>query len=209
MGKVYDKIDDKIAAWVQKQKMFFVASAPLDQEGSINCSPKGGDTLRIINERCIAYLEYGGSGVETIAHIRDNGRMVIMLCAFEGPPKIFRFHGQGEVVSRNDDAFGSMMEHFEGIDLRGVRSIIKLNVERISDSCGYGVPTYTFEGERPSMQNYIDQTDDTKLRSGLREVNLESIDGLPGITDDEIVAMTPEADEAAAKSGGSLEPLPD
>jgi len=207
MGQTYDRIDDKIAAWVQKQKMFFVASAPLSGDGLVNCSPKGGDTLRILDDRTLIYLEYAGSGVETIAHIRENGRMVIMLCAFEGPPKIFRFHGHGEAIGRDNPEFDILVKHYDQ-DLRGIRSIIKLTADRISDSCGYGVPVYDYQGDRPSTQNFLDQTDDTMLRTGLAG-NLKSLDGLPGITNDEIIAMTPEADPDTKAGNAELEPLPE
>ena len=205
MGQTYEKIDDKISAWVKKQKMFFVASAPLSGDGLVNCSPKGGDTLRIIDDHTLIYLEYSGSGVETIAHIRENGRMVIMLCSFEGPPKIFRFHGQGEAIGRNNPEFETLVKHYTQ-DLRGIRSIIKLTADRISDSCGYGVPVYDYKGDRPSTQNFLDQTDDTTLRSGLAG-NLKSLDGLPGVTNEEIIAMTPDADPDAVTQTAKLEPL--
>ncbi len=192
MAKVFDCIDEKIATWIGKQKLFFVATAPLTGEGLVNCSPKGGDTLRVLDDHTLMYLEYAGSGVETIAHIRENKRMVIMMCAFEGPPKIYRFHGEGAVVSRNDPEFDRLLTHYD-LDLRGVRSIIKLNVKRVSDSCGYGVPWYDYKGERPSRQNYIDGVDDTHMRAGLQALNKQSLDGLAGLTDEEIAAATPDA----------------
>ena len=207
MGKTYDRIDDKIAAWVRKQKMFFVASAPLSADGLVNCSPKGGDTLRIVDDHTLIYLEYAGSGIETVAHIRENKRMVIMLCAFEGPPKIFRFHGKGEAIGRDNPEFKNLVQHYDQ-DLRGIRSIIKLTADRISDSCGYGVPIYDYQGDRPSTQNFLDQTDDTTLRAGLAG-NLKSLDGLPGITNDEIIAMTPDADPNTTAGSAELEPLPE
>ena len=206
MGKTYDRIDETIAKWIGKQKMFFVATAPLSGEGLVNCSPKGDDTLRVLDDHTLIYLEYAGSGVETIAHIRENGRMVIMLCAFEGPPKIYRFHGRGEVISRANPEFAKLRSHYTQ-DLRGIRSIIKLNVDRISDSCGYGVPFYDYKGERPSTRNFIDKTSDDVMRAGLRVENSESLDGLPGITEDEIVAMTPEASDEATGDAAPFKPV--
>ena len=103
MGKVFEAIDEKIETWISRQQMFFVATAPSGDQGLINCSPKGLDTLRVLGPREIAYLDLGGSGVETIAHLKQNGRMVVMMCAFDGPPKIFRFYGTGRVVEPGDD----------------------------------------------------------------------------------------------------------
>ena len=146
MGKVYDAIDDRLQRWVEQQQMFFVATAPLAGAGHINLSPKGHDALRIIDDHTVAYLDYGGSGVETIAHLRENGRIVIMMCAFQGPPNIIRFHGTGEVVTPLDAGFETLAGRFELADL-GIRAIIKVNVSRISDSCGYGVPLYEVRGQ--------------------------------------------------------------
>lgn len=184
MGKIYEIIDDSIHRWMTAQKMFFVGTAPLSEHGQVNLSPKGQDSLRILDEKTLAYLDFGGSGVETIAHVRENGRIVIMMCAFEGPPKIFRFHGRGEVIAPPDDAFDELHELFDlpGI---GARAIIRVHVDRISDSCGYGVPNYDFKDQRRSTQNYIQKTGTPTIRENQIANNLQSIDGLPGITETE------------------------
>ncbi len=186
MGKEYDRIDDRIRHWIDQQHMFFVATAPRSDAGLINCSPKGHDTLRVLDNHTLMYLDYAGSGVETIAHLKENGRIVIMLCAFQGPPKIFRFHGRGQVVTPNQLEFGRLLAEF-AVDPAGVRSIIKVRVSRISDSCGYGVPFYDYKKQRPSTQNYIEKTGAAMIREYVRDKNQHSLDGLPGLGAEEIV----------------------
>lgn len=154
MAKVFDRIDDHLREWVARQSLFFVASAPLSGDGHVNLSPKGPiGSLRILDDHTVAYLEITGSGAETIAHLREpgNGRIVVMLCAFEGPPRIVRFHGRGDIVWPDDPEFASLMEQggFEDPSLpEARRAIIRVHVSRISDACGYGVPLMTYEGLR-------------------------------------------------------------
>ena len=128
MSQTYDSIDEGLQQWIAEQRMFFVATAPLSPDGHVNCSPKGGDTLRVLGPRELAYLEGGGSGIETVAHLRENGRMVIMICAFSGSPRIVRFHGKGSVVLPDDPGFSALLERFPPTVT--VRSIIRLAVER-------------------------------------------------------------------------------
>src|SRR6478672_12973734 len=136
MARTYDEIDDHLRGWIARQPMFFVASAPLAADGHINVSPKGpGGTLRVLGPRRVAYLDYVGSGAETIAHVRENGRIVVMFCAFEGPPKILRLHGRAEVLPPDHE----LAAQFDSPQ-DAVRSVIRIDVERIADSCGYGVP---------------------------------------------------------------------
>src|SRR4029077_17311717 len=111
MGKVFDEIDEKLAAWIGRQRMFFIATAPSGDGGHVNVSPKGPiETLRILDERTVAYLDLVGSGAETIAHLRENGRIVVMLCSFDGPPRIVRLHGRGEIVWLDDPRFDELLE---------------------------------------------------------------------------------------------------
>jgi len=184
MGKVYDAIDGKIREWIGRQHMFFVGTAPLSAGGSVNVSPKGHDTLRVLDEHTLAFLDYGGSGVETIAHLRENGRIVIMMCAFENPPMIYRFHGVGEVVTPLDGDFESLARHFDRSEL-GVRAIIRVRVTRISDSCGFGVPLYEYRQQRDTSPRFIRATGTEEIRAYLKTANLESIDGLPGESEEE------------------------
>jgi Pyridoxamine 5'-phosphate oxidase len=168
VGKVFDGIDDKLAAWIRAQRLFFVGSAP-SEGGHVNVSPKGPiETLRVVDARTIEYDDHVGSGAETAAHLRENGRICVMLCAFEGPPRIVRLHGEGEVV-RDDDPGG------------GRRAVIRVRLDRITDSCGYGVPLMDYVGTRPQFELWKERKGAAGLRDYVREKNAESIDGLPAL----------------------------
>ena len=159
--------------------MFFVATAPAGVDGHVNLSPKGLDTFGIIDPTTVAYLDLTGSGVETIAHLRDNGRIVIMFCAFEGAPKILRLYGRGEVVVPSDARFAALRARFP--TYAGTRSVILVIVERIADSCGYAVPLYRFEGQRSQLLDWADRKGAEGVVAYRAERNHESIDGLPGL----------------------------
>src|SRR5215208_1361588 len=143
MGRIYDRIDDHQRAWIARQPLFFVGTAPLGADGHVNLSPKGPiGTLRVLDDHTVAYLDVVGSGAETIAHLRENGRIVVMLCAFEGPPRILRLHGRGEVVLPDDPRFEDLLARcaFDSPSIdEARRSIVVVHVSRIADSCGYGV----------------------------------------------------------------------
>ena len=189
MGKIFDEIDEQLERWIFRQSMFFVGSAPLDGDGHVNVSPKGPiDTLKVLTPTSVAYLDMIGSGAETIAHVRENGRIVIMLCAFEGPPRILRLHGRGEVVPASDDRFAELMElcgFAQPSISEARRAIVLVEVLRVADSCGYGVPLMKHEGDRPHMPLWAAK----KVRVGgadalldyQREKNAVSIDGLPAV----------------------------
>lgn len=179
MGKDYQEIDDRMRRWIEQQHVFFVSTAPLDNDGLINCSPKGLDALRILGPRQIAYADTGGSGIETVAHLKENGRIVIMLCAFSGPPKIFRFYGRGEAIEPHDARFEAMRARFG--PMPAIRNLVVVDVERIRDSCGWGVPNYQYVGERDSLTNYYANLDDDEIRAKRLESNTKSLDGLPGL----------------------------
>lgn len=179
MAKLFEEIDDTLAAFIRDQKMFFIATAPLAANGHVNLSPKGLDTLRILDSHTVAYLDLTGSGVETISHLKENGRFVMMFCAFEGRPKILRLHGHGAVLERGDTEFDELLPLFPSIP--GTRAIIKLSVERVADSCGWGVPKFEFKGERDQLTRYATQIGDEGLREGQLEANMSGIDGLPGL----------------------------
>ena len=181
MGKVYRSIDENIRSWIADQHVFFVATAPLASTGSVNLSPKGKDTLRVIDARTLAFVDTGGSGIETVAHLRENGRIVIMMCAFAGQAKIYRFHGTGTVVIPGAPSFDDLAGHFD-LSVGGIRSIVRVDVARISDSCGYGVPLMTFTAERNIGEKYLQSRGVETVREYLAEHNAESIDGLPGIS---------------------------
>jgi predicted pyridoxine 5'-phosphate oxidase superfamily flavin-nucleotide-binding protein len=183
VGREYDRIDDHWRDWIARQPLFFVGSAPLAGDGHVNVSPKGPrGSLRVLDDRTIAYLDVVGSGAETIAHVRDNGRIVVMFCAFDGPPKIVRLHGRGEVLEPGDSRFAELLARFEPPE-HALRSLIRVEVERIADSCGYGVPLMQFEGKRSQYDAWVDK----KLRDGgldeyVATKNRESIDGLPAVS---------------------------
>ena len=189
MGKVYDAIDERWRDWIAKQPMFFVGSAPLDAGGQVNISPKGPiGTFRVIDDHTVAYLDVTGSGAETIAHVRENGRVVVMFCAFEGPPRILRLHGRGEIVLRDDPRFDELVaEHgFEDPAVEASRrAIVVVHVERVADSCGWGVPVMSYEGQRDHYPKFEAKRLRTQGAEGMveygRKKNAESIDGLPAV----------------------------
>lgn len=186
VARVYEQIDEHLAGWIARQSMFFVATAPLAADGHVNVSPKGPiGSLAVLGPRSVAYLDVSGSGAETIAHVRENGRIVVMLCAFDGPPRIVRLHGRGEVVSREDPRFEPLLEQgrFEDPSLpQARRCVVLVDVTRVGDSCGYGVPLMSFEGLREhhalSTAKKLRTLGPDGYAAYLREHNPESIDGL-------------------------------
>jgi pyridoxamine 5'-phosphate oxidase-like protein len=187
MGNVYDQIDEKLAAWIGRQRMFFVGSAP-SGGGHVNVSPKGPiESLRIFGPRRVGYLDLIGSGAETVAHVRENGRIVVMLCAFEGPPRIVRLHGRGDVVQIGEPRFVELEAMFD-LDavpaaIEAARAVVVVEVERVADSCGYGVPLMRYEGERPQqlawIENKLRHGGDKALMDYVADRNEVSVDGLP------------------------------
>ncbi|HVH25314.1 MAG TPA: pyridoxamine 5'-phosphate oxidase family protein [Vicinamibacterales bacterium] len=179
MGKLFDEIDSALEAFIRAQQMFFVATGPLSANGHINLSPKGLDTLRILGPRTLSYLDHVGSGAETIAHLRENGRIAVMLCAFQGPPRIVRLYGRGEVLEPQDPEFNQLRALFPAQPAG--RAIIRIFVTRIADSCGYGVPLYSFEGHRSQLPDWASRKGPTGLSEYQNEKNRFSIDDLPAL----------------------------
>jgi len=178
MGKVFDGIDERLAAWISAQHLFFVATAPRDG-GHVNLSPKGLDSLAVLEPRSVAYLDVVGSGAETIAHLRENGRITLMFCAFEGLPRIVRLYGRGEVLEPGDRGFAALAERFP--PQPSARSVIRVALTRIADSCGYGVPLMEYKGERSQIADWAERKGPEGLRRYQLERNRESIDGLPAL----------------------------
>ena len=159
--------------------MFFVATAPSGDAGHVNLSPKGHDTLRVLAADRVAYLDLTGSGVETIAHIRDNGRITLMACAFSGNPRISRIYGRGTVHPLGSPGFDTLASEFP--DLPGRRSIIEVAVQRVTTSCGYAVPLMDLVEDRERLLEWAKNKGDDGLAEYRETKNAVSIDGLPGI----------------------------
>jgi predicted pyridoxine 5'-phosphate oxidase superfamily flavin-nucleotide-binding protein len=181
MGRIRSEIDDAARKFIEAQKIFFVASAPIVASGHVNVSPKGLDTFRILGPTTVAYLDFNGSGVETIAHLKENGRIVLMFCAFQGPPDIFRLYGHGRVVEAHQAEFAALVESFSPSE--NARSVVLVEVTRVQDSCGYGVPLFNYEGERTQLQAWAGKRGAEGLKAYRQEKNRQSIDGLPGISE--------------------------
>ncbi len=179
MGRTYDSIDERLASWITAQPVFFVGTAPAGNADHVNVSPRGGDPLVVLDPCTVAWLDLTGSGVETIAHLRDNGRICVMLCAFEGPPRIVRLHGRGEVVGLDDPGFDQLAARFPARP--GARAVIRVHCERIADSCGYGVPVMQFEEHRTPPDEFAERRGPEGLATYRAKKNARSIDGLPGI----------------------------
>lgn len=178
MGKVLPALTDELTAWIGEQPMFFVATAPTEG-GHVNVSPKGHDTLRVLAPSTVAYLDLTGSGAETIAHTRQNGRITIMLCAFDGKPKILRLFGTGEAHPAGTDRFDELRGLFP--DLPGARSVVVVRLDRVQTSCGYAVPTMDLREERSTLIQWAERRGPDGVVDYWGEKNTTSIDGLPAL----------------------------
>ena len=179
--KVHENIDNRLRDFILRQPMFFVATAPTGAEGHVNVSPKGmGGTFAVLDEARVAYLDFTGSGAETAAHLRENGRITLMFCAFDSKPNIVRLHGTGRVVPATDPEYAGLLASFPAPpDLHGARAIVDVAVHRVSDSCGYSVPLMTYEGDRDVLLQWSARRSDEDLAKYRRTKNAASIDGLP------------------------------
>ncbi|WP_338694552.1 pyridoxamine 5'-phosphate oxidase family protein [Streptomyces sp. Q6] len=186
MGKTYERIDGRLRTFIEEQPVFFTATAPLSGDGTVNLSPKGlKGSFAVLDELTVAYLDFAGSNAETIAHLRENGRITLMWCAFQGPPTIVRVHGSGEAVFRDDPRFGELLGHFPDLDVKrhGLRSVIVVRVELVRDTCGFAVPFMTYDEERTLHGDYFARKDDGELAAYFekKEHIGQSLDGLPGL----------------------------
>jgi len=177
MSNLRTEIDPELAAWIGRQRLFFVATAPLSAEGHVNVSPKGGEAFRVLGPLEIAYQDYTGSGAETAAHLRENGRIVIMFCAFDGAPKIVRLHGHGTVITAAHAHFEKLAGLFP--DNPGTRAFIHVRVTRVSDSCGFSVPFYDYTGSRDTLDKWAAAQGPEKIAAYRAKKNQRSIDGMP------------------------------
>jgi hypothetical protein len=181
MAKVLAALDDELTAFIAAQRVFFVATAPSGDGGHVNLSPKGYDSFRVLGPLSVAYLDLTGSGVETIAHLRQNGRITFLFCAFEGPPKLLRLYGTGSVVTPGDADFEALAARFP--DHRGARAVIRVELDRVQTSCGFAVPLMAFEAERDTLTKWADRKSDEELVAYRAQKNTCSIDALPALGD--------------------------
>jgi hypothetical protein len=184
MGQHYEHLDDRLRAFIGAQPVFFTATAPLSGEGHVNLSPKGrSGSLIVLDERTLAYLDFGGSHAETIAHLRENGRITLMWCAFTGPPKVLRIHGRGRPVFRDDPRWGELVPLFGDADGPGARAVIEVTAERISDSCGFAVPFMEYREERAQHARHFGRKTDEEFAAYCekKEYVGTSVDGLPAL----------------------------
>ena len=180
MSKVRSEgIDSSLGEWLQAQHVFFVATAPLSADGHVNCSPKGGDAFRVLGPWSAAYLDYTGSGAETIAHLQENGRIVLMFCAFDGKPNIVRLHGNGTVIAAGTPRYSEMERLFPMNP--GARTLIHVEVTRVSTSCGFSVPLMDFRTDRDQLDRWAVSKGSEGLAAYRAEKNAASIDGLPAL----------------------------
>ncbi|MGW2728824.1 pyridoxamine 5'-phosphate oxidase family protein [Streptomyces sp. NPDC001494] len=186
MGKTHARLDGRLRTFIEEQPLFFTATAPLSGDGTVNLSPKGlRGSFAVLDELTVAYLDFAGSGAETIAHLRENGRITLMWCAFQGPPNIVRVHGRGEPVFRDDPRFAGLLARFPDIDpsLHGLCAVVVVHAELIRDSCGYAVPLMAYEEDRDLHGRRFAREDDASLSAyfAKKEHVATSLDGLPGL----------------------------
>ncbi|HEX6927527.1 MAG TPA: pyridoxamine 5'-phosphate oxidase family protein [Longimicrobiaceae bacterium] len=176
MGKVFENITPELQAFIEAQPVFFVASAPLSRDGHVNLSPKGLDSLRVLSPVQVAYLDLTGSGNETAAHLTENGRITLMFCAFDGPPRVLRLYGRGRVVLPGDPSWPELAERFPSYP--GTRQIIVTDISRVQTSCGFGVPRLSLVEQRDTLIRWAEAKGE-KLTEYRLKNNSRSIDGLP------------------------------
>ncbi|HEY2285809.1 MAG TPA: pyridoxamine 5'-phosphate oxidase family protein [Streptosporangiaceae bacterium] len=184
MGKVYQRIDGRLRNFIEQQPVFFVATAPLAGDGHVNLSPKGrSGSLTVLDPQTVAYLDFGGSHAETLAHLRENGRITLMWCAFTGPPSIVRIHGHGEPVFRDDPRWHQLIGRFADADGSGVRAVVQVTAELISDTCGFAVPLMDYQGERTLHADYFGRKTDEQFAAycAAKPHNAVSLDELPAL----------------------------
>jgi hypothetical protein len=181
MGRSFDAIPDHLASWLEQQPIYFVASAPLAGDGHVNVSPKGGDSFRVIDLSSVAYLDYTGSGAETIAHTRENGRLTIMFCSFDAKPNIVRLFGRGRAVLPDDEGFDDLVARFPSNP--GTRSVVTLDVAKVTTSCGYSVPVMDLVAHRDTLDAWAERKGLDGIAQYWGQKNQTSIDGLPALAD--------------------------
>ncbi len=178
MARQFPKLEPSHHGFITLQHIFFTATAAAT--GRVNISPRGTDALRILHDNAVVYLDRTGSGNETAAHLRANGRMTIMLCAVEGPPNIIRLYGQGKIIRRDSREYVDLLaKKYDGMEQLGARQMVQLDFDLVQTSCGYGVPLYNYTGERDSMDRWAQSKGEDGIAAYWREKNIRSIDGFP------------------------------
>lgn len=177
MGKFYDHITPHHQAFIARQHIFFVASAPLSGDGHVNLSPKGLDSFRVLSPNRVVYMDLISSGNETSAHLLENGRITVMFCAFEGSPNILRLYGKGHTVLPGDAEWETLSAHFTLYP--STRQLIVADISKVQTSCGYGVPLYEYAGDRQQHFEWADTLGQSGLNAYQQANNLRSLDGLP------------------------------
>ncbi|OOQ61138.1 pyridoxamine 5'-phosphate oxidase family protein [Mucilaginibacter pedocola] len=177
MAKFFEEIGPRHREFIEAQKIFFTASAPLSGDGHVNLSPKGMDAFRVLSPNKVAYMDINGSGNETSAHLLENGRITIMFCAFDGPPNILRLYGKGYTVLPGTSEWDELSPLFH-LPLSS-RQIIVTNVDIVQTSCGYGVPFYDYKGERDQAIKWAENKGEEGIEKYQAEKNRISLDGLP------------------------------
>ncbi|MEM9168714.1 MAG: pyridoxamine 5'-phosphate oxidase family protein [Pseudomonadota bacterium] len=180
MGDVFERLTEAHTDFIGAQKLFFVATAPAGADGRVNVSPKGYDSLVFDGDARLHWLDLGGSGIETVAHLRENGRITLMFCAFEGRPLILRVYGRGRVTTFDEPGFDALLARFDGFDR--ARAVVTVDIDRVAESCGWGVPFYQFDGEREQLARWVDHRPVDEWKARRYQSNATSIDGLPGLT---------------------------
>ena len=179
MGRTYDGIDDELAAWLTAQPLWFVGTAPLAADGHVNVSPRGHDTFSVLGPHQVAWVDYTGSGIETIAHLRENGRICLMFCSYDERPRIVRLHGRGTVAMPANPSYDDVVARHPPHP--STRAVVVVDVERVSDSCGFGVPVMDLVGERDLLRRGAERRGPEGLAEYRATKNAASIDGLPGL----------------------------
>jgi hypothetical protein len=179
VGKTYDGIDDELAAWLTVQPLWFVGTAPLSPDAHLNVSPRGHDTFSVLGPQQVAWVDFTGSGIETIAHIRENGRICLMFCSFDIRPRIVRLHGHASVAMPGEPAYDDVVGRHPPHP--STRAVVVVDVERVSDSCGFGVPVMEVVGERDLLRRGAERRGAEGLADYRAAKNAHSIDGLPGL----------------------------
>ena len=176
MGEQFDQITPSLQSFIQAQPVFFVATAPLSEQGHVNLSPKGYDTFRILSPHQVAYLDFTGSGNETSAHLVENGRITFLFCAFQGAPQILRLYGRGETVLPGAERWEELLVHFPSYP--GIRQIILASIDLVRTSCGYGVPLMELQKDRETLARWATSKGEEGLAEYRGANNSKSLDGL-------------------------------